>query len=188
MPQKTHLKEMLMRVKSDEDQSPHVAVIWKFGEPPATSNATQNAVWKEKRITLKKKEVSANDFPRFPHSTKDPPCFAYLAHQHQTTASMEKDVKPNEDPLSVVNSCIESLEKLVNLKTSADRALYVGSIERLQLAVCTEGLDMDNGHHIILHVLPLLPDGMQFKIQWRNVDPRIAGVIGGPKPDFAGGP
>ncbi|GFR31694.1 hypothetical protein TNCT_372181 [Trichonephila clavata] len=51
---------------------------------------------------------------------------------------MEKDVKPNEDPLSVVNSCIESLEKLVNLKTSADRALYVGSIERLQLAVCTE--------------------------------------------------
>ena len=47
--------------------------------------------------------------------------------------------RPSEDPLSVVNKCIESLEKLVNLKTSADRALYVGSIERLQLAVCTEG-------------------------------------------------
>lgn len=39
----------------------------------------------------------------------------------------------------MVNKCIESLEKLVNLKTSADRALYVGSIEKLQLAVCTEG-------------------------------------------------
>lgn len=39
----------------------------------------------------------------------------------------------------MVNKCIESLEKLVNLKTSADRALYVGSIERLQLAVCSEG-------------------------------------------------
>ncbi|KAF8764234.1 cytosolic carboxypeptidase 1-like isoform X3 [Argiope bruennichi] len=51
---------------------------------------------------------------------------------------MEKDVKPSEDPLSVVNSCIESLEKLVNLKTSSDRALYVGSIERLQHAVCSE--------------------------------------------------
>ncbi|KAG8197180.1 hypothetical protein JTE90_011338 [Oedothorax gibbosus] len=51
---------------------------------------------------------------------------------------MEKDVKPSEDPLSVVNKCIESLEKLVNLKTSADRNLYVGSIEKLQLAVCTE--------------------------------------------------
>lgn len=47
--------------------------------------------------------------------------------------------RPSEDPLSVVNKCIESLEKLVNLKTSADRALYVGSIEKLQLAVCTEG-------------------------------------------------
>lgn len=47
--------------------------------------------------------------------------------------------RPCEDPLSVVNKCIESLEKLVNLKTSADRALYVGSIEKLQLAVCTEG-------------------------------------------------
>lgn len=47
--------------------------------------------------------------------------------------------RPPEDPLSVVNKCIESLEKLVNLKTSADRALYVDSIERLQLAVCTEG-------------------------------------------------
>ncbi|XP_035205208.1 uncharacterized protein LOC118180196, partial [Stegodyphus dumicola] len=51
---------------------------------------------------------------------------------------MEKDVKPNGDPLTVVNKCIESLEKLVNLKTSADRALYIGSIERLQLAVCSE--------------------------------------------------
>lgn len=47
-------------------------------------------------------------------------------------------ILPSEDPLSVVNKCIESLEKLVNLKTSADRALYVGSIERLQLAVCSE--------------------------------------------------
>lgn len=47
--------------------------------------------------------------------------------------------RPSEDPLSVVNKCIESLEKLVNLKTSADRALYVASIERLQHAVCSEG-------------------------------------------------
>ncbi|GIY30058.1 hypothetical protein CDAR_445291 [Caerostris darwini] len=49
-----------------------------------------------------------------------------------------KPKRPSEDPLTVVNSCIESLEKLVNLKTSADRALYIGSIERLQTTVCAE--------------------------------------------------
>lgn len=54
---------------------------------------------------------------------------------------MEKDVN-SEDPLSVVNKCVENLEKLVNLKTSADRALYVGSIEKLQLAVCNEEISM----------------------------------------------
>lgn len=48
----------------------------------------------------------------------------------------------------MVNKCIENLEKLVNLKTSADRALYVGSIERLQLAVCSEG-------EILLSCLPI---------------------------------